>query len=286
MKPVMNVVLMSLLLTSRLSAEEPHLIRYQGQAVDSQGVPLEGPYTLTFRLYDAITGGTKLWEETQPNVALQGGHFSVLLGQVTPLAGMDWSKPCWLSLAVGDEDDPEFSPRQRITSVPMAIQAEAAETAEVAKVAQKAQGLANGAGVDVSARVFNTAAISVPHATYTPLTFDSERWDTDAIHDTTTTTSRLTAKTAGKYLIYGHARFGINSSGHRQVGIRLNGSTIIGVTMVDATTSELSVISVATHYALAVNDYVELFAYQNSGGSISVDSATNHSPEFGMVKIP
>ena len=39
----------------------PHLIRYQGQAVDSQGVPLEGPYTLTFRLYDAETAGAKVW---------------------------------------------------------------------------------------------------------------------------------------------------------------------------------------------------------------------------------
>ena len=69
-------------------ADSLHLIRYQGQAVDSQSVPLEGPYTLTFRLYDAETVGTKVWEEAQANVPLQGGHFSVLLGQVTPLNGM------------------------------------------------------------------------------------------------------------------------------------------------------------------------------------------------------
>ncbi len=103
-------------------ADSLHLIRYQGQAVDSQGVPLEGPYTLAFRLYDATTGGTKEWEEVQPNVPLQGGHFSVLLGQVTPLDGMNWSQPCWLSVQVGI--DPELAPRQRITSVPMAIVAE------------------------------------------------------------------------------------------------------------------------------------------------------------------
>ncbi|MDP3723469.1 MAG: hypothetical protein Q8R91_08245 [Candidatus Omnitrophota bacterium] len=63
----------------------PHLIRYQGQAVDRQGVPLEGPYALTFRLYEAETGGVKVWEETQTNVPLTHGHFSVLLGQVIPL---------------------------------------------------------------------------------------------------------------------------------------------------------------------------------------------------------
>ena len=40
-------------------AQVPALIRYQGQAVDRQSAPLEGPYTLTFRLYDAQTAGTK-----------------------------------------------------------------------------------------------------------------------------------------------------------------------------------------------------------------------------------
>ena len=120
-------------------ADVPPLIRYQGQAVDSKGVPLEGPYTLTFRLYDAETGGTKVWEEIQANVQLTGGQFSVLLGQVTPLSAMDWSKACWLSVQVNSE--PELAPRQRITSVPLAIRAGTAETAATATLAQKAEQL-------------------------------------------------------------------------------------------------------------------------------------------------
>lgn len=107
------------------SAQVPYLIRYQGQTVDTNGVPLEGPYTLTFRLYDAATGGTKVWEEIQPNVPLSKGHFSVLLGQIVPLAMMDWSQPCWLTMQMSGE--PELVPRQQITSVPLAIRAEAAE---------------------------------------------------------------------------------------------------------------------------------------------------------------
>jgi len=116
------------LATVPATAEVPHLIRYQGQAVDTNGVPLEGPYTLTFRLYDAETAGTKLWEETQPNVPLSKGHFSVLLGSINSLNAMDWSRPCWLSVQVNGE--PELSPRQQITSVPLAIRA---KTAEVVK---------------------------------------------------------------------------------------------------------------------------------------------------------
>ena len=46
---------------------------------------------------------------------------------------------------------------------------------------------------DISVRVFNSTDISVPQATDTILTFDSERWDTDDIHDTATDPSMLTA---------------------------------------------------------------------------------------------
>lgn len=111
--------------TSPVLAQVPHLVRYQGQAVDNKGVPLEGPYTLTFRLYDAATGGAKLWEEQQTGIPLSGGYFSVLLGEKTSLATMDWSQPRWLSVQVNT--DPELTPRQQITSVPLAVRAETAE---------------------------------------------------------------------------------------------------------------------------------------------------------------
>ena len=113
------------LMASGSDAEVPKLIRYQGQAIDSKGVPLEGPYDLTFRLYMAETAGTVVWEETQPAVQMAGGHFSVLLGQVQGLGGIDWTQPLWLSVQVNQ--DAELTPRQRITSVPLAIRAESAE---------------------------------------------------------------------------------------------------------------------------------------------------------------
>lgn len=111
-----------LLTVSTCFAAVPHLIRYQGTAVDTQGTPLEGPYTLTFRLYSAETGGTALWTETQPSVPLTKGQFSILLGQITSLQSVDWTQPLWLSVQVNGE--PELAPRQRITSVPLAVTAE------------------------------------------------------------------------------------------------------------------------------------------------------------------
>ena len=110
---------------SEVSAAVPRLVRYQGQAVDSNGVPLEGPYTLTFRLYDAVTNGTALWTEQHPNVTVTGGNFSVLLGEIVSLDAFDWSQSRWISVQVNSE--PELSPRQQITSVPLAIRAKDAE---------------------------------------------------------------------------------------------------------------------------------------------------------------
>ncbi len=121
-----------LLSVATSDAQALSLIRYQGQAVNAQGVPLEGTHALVFRLYDAETGGNKVWEETQVNVPLTGGYFSVLLGQVTSLSTVDWAaKPLWLAIKV--DNDPELTSRQRITSVPLAIRSQLAETATLAK---------------------------------------------------------------------------------------------------------------------------------------------------------
>jgi len=106
-------------------AAVPQLIRYQGQAMDSQGVPLEGPYNLTFRLYDAATGGNQVWMEPHQNVPLTNGHFSVLLGQSSGFQ-VDWTQPLWLSTQINSE--PELLPRQQITSVPLALVAEQLST--------------------------------------------------------------------------------------------------------------------------------------------------------------
>ena len=120
---LVTVVVWSLI-TWPAIAQVPQLIRYQGTLVDSNNVPLEGTYNLTFRLYGAATGGTALWTETQTAVAISRGVFNVLLGQVAPLT-LTFDKDYWLSAQVGT--DAEMSPRQRLTSVPYAYRADVAD---------------------------------------------------------------------------------------------------------------------------------------------------------------
>ncbi|MFA6217600.1 MAG: hypothetical protein WDL87_08150 [Candidatus Omnitrophota bacterium] len=101
-------------------AAVPHLINYQGRLTDTSGQPLEGTYSLTFRIYDAETAGNLLWEEIQPAVVVQKGIFNVLLGSVTNL-NLAFDKAYFLEIKVGSE---VMAPRQRMASAAYAMRSE------------------------------------------------------------------------------------------------------------------------------------------------------------------
>lgn len=141
-------------------------------------------------------------------------------------------------------------------------------------------------------RVFHNTTQSIPNLTDTALVFNSERFDTvggvaSTQHDTTTNTSRLTCRYAGKYLVTGHLEWsGTGTTGTRRIKVRLNGTTIIAVgTPGDATADANTGSNVTTIYDLAVNDYVELIVLQSSGSALNVVSTGNYSPEFMMVRV-
>lgn len=126
---ILFVMLLLLILVcgvrSATYAAVPHLINYQGRLTDSSGAPLNGSYSLTFRIYDAEAAGNLLWEETQQGVVIQKGIFSILLGSVTNL-DLPFDKPYYLEIKVGNE---VMSPRQTITAAGYAIRAERTEDA-------------------------------------------------------------------------------------------------------------------------------------------------------------
>ena len=168
-------------------------------------------------------------------------------------------------------------------------------TVDIDQVATGASGLSvninvggaggSGGNPDIGARVYNSANISIPHNTNTILTFDSERWDTDTIHDTTTNTSRLTCKTAGKYIISAGVEFSADTAQQRQVKILLNGTTVIAYHSNDTSNVPTPRFAISTPYNLAVNDYVEVQVYQNSGSALNVVAASAYSPEFSIQMI-
>jgi hypothetical protein len=138
----------------------------------------------------------------------------------------------------------------------------------------------------LGARVHHDADQTFTTATPASLSFNSERWDTDLIHSPSTNNSRLTCRTAGRYLILGQIMWEAGA-GYRQLSIRLNGATQIAIDTRDATSASAGTAQiVSTVYDLAVDDYVELRARQDSSGDLDVISCLNYSPEFTMVRLP
>ena len=140
---------------------------------------------------------------------------------------------------------------------------------------------AGGAGFTQGARVYHSTTQSITSGTPTALTFDSERYDTDTCHSTVTNTSRLTATTAGKYLIAGNIAWA--SSCSCELDLRVNGTNYIAAQSHASSTT--AYISVSTVWNMGAGDYVELIAGQYSGGSVNVQSAASYSPEFMMQRI-
>lgn len=138
------------------------------------------------------------------------------------------------------------------------------------------------AAANNACRVYNSTDIAIATASLGPLTFNSERFDTGALHSTSANTSHLTCVTAAKYYIFGSVEWAANSTGYRQLAIRLNGTTYIANVTTLPVTGAVTQMTVGTVYALSASDYVELMVAQTSGGDLLVKATGNYSPEFGM----
>ncbi len=99
-------------------------INFQGKVVNSNGTNVaDGQYTFVFRIYNASSGGSHLWTETQNNVTVTAGVFRVALGSVSSISGVDFNTD-ELYLGINFNSDGEMSPRIRFASVPYAFNAE------------------------------------------------------------------------------------------------------------------------------------------------------------------
>lgn len=132
------------------------------------------------------------------------------------------------------------------------------------------------------ARVYHNANQSTSSGVGLALALNTERYDTDTYHDTSTNNSRLTIPTTGYYSVTGTVQWEANASGYRELAIRLNGTTILAEVKTAASPSESTILTVTTDYSFSASDYVELFAVQ-SGGTLNVLASGNFSPEF-MIK--
>ncbi|MFC1546810.1 tail fiber domain-containing protein, partial [bacterium] len=90
-------------------------ISYQGKLNDGSGNPIDtagSPITVTFRLYDALTGGNEVWAQNQ-GVEFEDGFFNVTF-EDDGLDNLAFHKQYYISIQVSGDD--EMSPRQPISA--------------------------------------------------------------------------------------------------------------------------------------------------------------------------
>lgn len=98
----------------------PRTISYQGVLTDVNGNNVsDGTYTMKFRLYTSLTGGTLLWSESKP-VVVSNGVFETNLGSAVDL-NLDFDAPYYLGIVV--ENGTELAPRIGLSASPYSMMA-------------------------------------------------------------------------------------------------------------------------------------------------------------------
>ena len=119
--------------------------------------------------------------------------------------------------------------------------------------------------------------------TFLKVPFATEDYDTNSAYDSTTN-YRFTVPSgqAGKYFINSSLRATYNCA--LNIAIYKNGSLTY---VADAGTNGSATVSpqITTTMNLSVNDYIEIYAFQQSGGSLTFDNNSGVYPWFEMFKL-
>ena len=138
----------------------------------------------------------------------------------------------------------------------------------------------------VGVKAYSSTSQSISNNTVTAVTFwDTEDFDTDAIHSTSTNPSRFTVPTGkgGKWAIQSALLYQSGTAGERRVRIYKNGVFQMD-SRVDPNTGGTSV-NVSNVYSLVAGDYLEIYAYQNTGTTKTIDGGGDGNSFVSMYYL-
>jgi hypothetical protein len=125
---------------------------------------------------------------------------------------------------------------------------------------------------------YRSSNLSVANTTLVAVGFDQHE-DNAGAHSTSVNNSRFTAPVAGRYILKAQARWAANATGHRAISVVPNGS---GVPVSGQNSSAFGIYDLDNYceavVRLAAGDYLEVYAYQTSGGALNV---LGHSVTYG-----
>lgn len=135
------------------------------------------------------------------------------------------------------------------------------------------------------AKAWNTANIVATNATDTLVTLNAELYDNGAMHDNAVNNSRLTCTKAGAHILVAQIDWPANATGARGMWLRINNTQDFAKTWSAPNTGGDNNRILASLYTLALNDFVELYGWQDSGGNLNILTKTNESPSLAAQLI-
>lgn len=139
------------------------------------------------------------------------------------------------------------------------------------------------------ARVYHSTTQTFSQGSSLAVLFNSERYDTNGFHDTSSNTSRITIPTGfgGYYLIGGAAATSTTGAATKHtVSVRLNGTTVIGKTIdVSPSLYVSTLIMPPVPYYLSAGDYVELLDEMDGTGTATLWNESGVSPVLWVARM-
>lgn len=130
---------------------------------------------------------------------------------------------------------------------------------------------------NAAARAYRSAAMALPTSgSFTTITWDTHDapFDDVGLHSLTTSPTRFTAPVAGRYRLTGQVEYAPNVTGVRIVRVLKNGARLCDNAqnaLSDGTTANRVQVDSGI-VQLAAGDYLEVAAFQSSGGSLSLNT--------------
>jgi hypothetical protein len=146
-----------------------------------------------------------------------------------------------------------------------------------------APGVRLGPGRVPCARVVRSTAQLIAPATFTPVAFESETWDTDDLHGSAVDDSRLTARTAGLYVITASLEWEASPVGWRTASLRLSDEVNAAFDQRLAVRGAATVQAITAQWLMGAGDWVRLVVLQSSGLPLELGGGSHVETSLAMT---
>lgn len=133
-----------------------------------------------------------------------------------------------------------------------------------------------------SASLTKSGTQTVTTSTEAIVTWDTETWDNNSLHEGVTNPGRITAASAGLYLVRANIEWASNDIGNRLTYLYINGSIIYTERIPASLIIGIDNCGYTLVRSLAANDYLEVRVFQTSGGDLTVTTSNSF---FTVAKL-